>query len=97
MGGSASYREAKNGVTQLSMYIGDGKVSMSAYNEKTGRTANFEISRSEYEQDPDEAIKKLRKRARQKGVYMPRNIKQKDFSKVGKTGTVNGQDIYSTD
>ncbi len=97
MGGSAKYREAKNGVTQLSMYIGDGKVSMDAYNEKTGRTASIEISRAEYDQDPEAAIKKLKKRARQKGVYVPRNVKQKDFSKVGQTGTVNGQTVYSTD
>ena len=97
MGGSAKYREAKNGITQLSMYIDNDKVSMDAYNEKTGRTASIEISRAEYDKDPDAAIKKLRRRARQKGVYMPRNIKNKDFSKVGQTGEANGQKIYSTD
>ena len=97
MGGSAKYREAKNGVTQLSMYSDDEKVSMDAYNEKTGRTASVSMSRAEYDRDPEAAIKKLRKRAREKGVYMPRNVKQRDFSKVTQTGTANGQSIYSTD
>lgn len=97
MGGSAKYREAKNGVTQLSMYYDDEKVSMDAYNEKTGRTASISISRAEYDQDPEAAIKKLRKRARQKGVYMPRNVKQKDFSKITQMVAGNGQTLYSTD
>ena len=97
MGGSSKYRQAKNGVTQLSMYIGNGKVSMDAYNEKTGRTVSLEISREEYDRDPDAAIKKLQKRARQKGVYMPRNVKPKDFSKVGETADIEGQKIFSTD
>jgi hypothetical protein len=99
MGGSAEFRAKKHGAVQF--YVGwndNGNVTIEVENEKTGQVATVSIPVSMWHDDPQEAIKVLRRKAHQKGMYFPKKVdSSNDFHKVTYVGETAGQKRYYGD